>query len=639
VASDGDGTDASGRPGRRVVRVAPDVAGLQREFDYVVPADSDAEVRVGTSVRVFLGRRRVSGWVVGEGIEAPPGVELRPIVSVRGWGPPASVVRVARWAAWRWAGPLALLLRTASAPTLVRTLPAPGAPGGAGGEGGAPGGRGAGDGSALSAATAALAQEALAGGTAVLRLAPGHDPYPVLEAALGRAGALGRGEEGILVLAPARHHAEQLAARLRRRGVAVALLPEQWARARAGGVVAVGTRSAAFAPLPSLAAAVVLDAHDQAYHEERAPTWAAWEVVAERARRDGAPCVLVSPCPPLELLGAGRLVAGSRRHERGGWPSVEVVDRRGDDPRSGLYSARLVELVRWAAAGQGRRVVCVLNRTGRARLLACAACGELARCERCGAAAERAGAEDRILGCRRCGAERPELCTRCGSTRMRVVRVGVGRVREELEALSGTAVAEVTARAGAELDLAALARHAVVVGTEAVLHRQLGADAVAMLDFDAELLAPRLRAGEQALALLARAATVVGRPAPGRPAPGPSSSERAPGRLLVQTRQPQHPALRSALSADPAILAASELAVRRELGLPPLTALAIVSGPAADAYGAALAASAPPGTEVRGPVSGVWSVLAPDHRTLADLLAGVARPAGRVRVEVDPVRD
>src|SRR5579884_2085742 len=147
----------------------------------------------------------------------------------------------------------------------------------------------------------------------------------------------------------------------------MALLPEQWASARAGGVVALGTRAAAFAPLPALGAAVVLDAHDEAYHEERAPTWSAWEVVAERARRDGAPCLLVRACPTLDLLEAGRLVAGPREAERAGWPPVEVVDRRGEDPRRGLYSSRLVDLVRWAAGAPGRRVLCVLNRTGRAR--------------------------------------------------------------------------------------------------------------------------------------------------------------------------------------------------------------------------------------------------------------------------------
>ena len=155
----------------------------------------------------------------------------------------------------------------------------------------------------------------------------------------------------------------------------------------AGNCVAVGTMSAAFAPLSRLIAAVVLDAHDEAYHAEAAPTWCAWEVVAERARRDGAPLTLVSPCPTLDVLSAGRLVMTDRTTERRAWPLVEAVDRRDDDPHTGLFSERVVRLVRWAAEEVGdrvedrqheRRVICVLNRTGRARLLSCAACKTLA---------------------------------------------------------------------------------------------------------------------------------------------------------------------------------------------------------------------------------------------------------------------
>jgi primosomal protein N' (replication factor Y) len=212
---------------------------------------------------------------------------------------------------------------------------------------------------------------------------------------------------------------------------------------------------------------------------------------------------------------------------------------------------------------------------------------------------------------------------------MRAVRVGVSRVREELEVLAGTPVAEVTA----EHDDPGPPTAAVVVGTEAVLHRVERADAVAFVDFDAELLAPRLRAGEEALALLARAARLV---APASPPVRPPS--RAPGRLLVQTRQPRHAAVLAAVAADPGVLAAAEAPVRRELGLPPFRAQALVSGPTADAYGRALADAAAPGTDVRGPSEGTWSVLAPDHRRLAELLAAVPRPAGRLRVEVDPVR-
>src|SRR5207302_2034657 len=129
-------------------------------------------------------------------------------------------------------------------------------------------------------------------------------------------------------------------------------------------------------------------------------------------------CVLLSPCPSLESLARAKLVTMARSYERFGWPVVEVVDRRREAPGLGLWSERLVELVRTTEG----RVVCVLNRKGRARLLACSACGELARCEHCGAALEQG--ED-TLRCPRCGAERPVVCAACGATRLRALRIGV----------------------------------------------------------------------------------------------------------------------------------------------------------------------------------------------------------------------
>ena len=108
--------------------------------------------------------------------------------------------------------------------------------------------------------------------------------------------------------------------------------------------------------------------------------------------------------------------------------------------------------------------------------------------------------------------------------------------------------------------------------------------------------------------------------------------------MVVQTRQPRHPAILAAVSADPGILAAAESTVRRALALPPFSALAVVSGAEAEAYGVALRRAAPDGVEVSGPVDGAWSVRARDHDALCGLLASVARPPGRLRVEVDPVR-
>jgi primosomal protein N' (replication factor Y) len=214
------------------------------------------------------------------------------------------------------------------------------------------------------------------------------------------------------------------------------------------------------------------------------------------------------------------------------------------------------------------------------------------------------------------------VCASCGSIRQRLLRPGVSRVREELEALAGQPVEEVTAASRPqERPLGPL-----VVGTEALLHRADGARAVIFLDFDQEMLAGRLRAGEESLALLARAGRLVG-------------DRDAGGRLVVQTRVPAHPVLLAALHADPGRLADTEAAVRRAIQMAPPTALALVSGEAAAAYVEALPTG---GVEVLGPSPGasgpVFLLRSPSHRALCDALAATARPSGGLRIDVDPRR-
>ena len=97
-----------------MVRVLPDVAAIGRCFDYLVPDQLEDDVTVGTIVRISLQGRRVRGWVVEDDVEAAPGVSLRPLAKVTGQGPPAGVVDLTGWAAWRWAGPRTTFLRAAS---------------------------------------------------------------------------------------------------------------------------------------------------------------------------------------------------------------------------------------------------------------------------------------------------------------------------------------------------------------------------------------------------------------------------------------------------------------------------------------------------------------------------------------------
>ena len=530
--------------------------------------------------------RRVAGWVTEVGVEPPNGVRLKPLSGLSGWGPPPEVVALASWGAWRWAGRRAHFLATASPLRVVRSIPPRR------------------DAAQVTVLPDPLMREALAAERAVVRLPPAAEILP-WAMAVGSAG-LGRG--GSIIVVPTAARAAWLARQMSERGLPVALLPDRWADVASGGVVAIGTRTTAWAPLRRVGAALVVDSHDEALREERSPTWEAGVVLAERCARDTAPCVRTSPCPTLEDLQWGQLVTLSRNDERSGWPALEVLDRRESDPREGLLSPRVVGALR-----DGGRVVCVVNRKGRAGLLTCAACQGVATCEHCRDAVTLDSAGR--LYCSRCGADRPQVCLDCGSTRLKALRPGTTRLAEHVSALVGHEVPELSG-AAKEGESGAEAR--VVMGTEAALRRAGARDIVVFLDFDQELLAPRLRAREQALALLARAARMV---------------RGRGGRVLVQTRQPDDLVIESARRADPSLLAEAEWAQRQELGLPPFSALAEVTGPGAEEFvagvGEGVAVAAAPDRHL---------LKAPDTKTLCDALSGVARPSARVRVEIDPRR-
>ncbi|HKA93014.1 MAG TPA: hypothetical protein VKE97_04370 [Acidimicrobiia bacterium] len=600
----------------RVCRVQPDLPAVARAFDYLIPDDVAGVVRVGTIVRVPLHGRRVRGWVVADGIEpeADPSA-LRPVAKVVSAGPPPDVVELCRWAAWRYAGPFALLLRAASPPNVVPAVSNP----------------------ELHSAVfpAHITPEGVDAvrtrERGVVAWPPAADRSQLVEALLAEEGST-------IVVAPDTSDVRGVVEHLERSGREVVVVrggdPDarraaSWDRARAGANVIVGGRVAVLAPVPDLTAVVVLDEGDEALKEERAPTWHARELALERARRAGARCTLVSPAPTLDADdAAGPTVRPARVLERDGWPRVDVIDMRDQPPGRGLYSDALTAALHATLDG-GARAACVVNRRGRAHLLVCVRCGRIAQCEVCDAAVTE---NEAGFVCPRCGTERPRVCLHCHSTRFSGRRPGVARVRDELAALlPRVGVAEVDA------STATLPPAPLLVGTEAVLHR-LDADAertdvVAFLEFDQELLAARYRAAEQALWLLVRAARIVG-------------GRRGPGRVLVQTRVPDHDVIEAARAADPMVVADAERARRRVLGFPPFGGLAELSG-APEAVDVACAAiRAVRALRVLGPVgtgpSARALVQSPSTDVLSEAFAEIdltpARERGRLRIDVDPLR-
>jgi primosomal protein N' (replication factor Y) len=616
-----------------VCRVVPDVVAVSRAFDYSVPEELGADLRVGSIVRVALHGRRVRGWVVADGVE--PEVDaatLRPILALSSEGPPEPVVTLSAWAAHRYCGSRVALLRSASPPNRI----APGSIAPPPADAAVP--------SEWPAATTASERDAL-----LLTAGVGDEPVaavrwpPLLDRRLLVAQLIANEGSTIVVVADATR-GRSLVEWLRRAGTRAVLVHSDltaaertraWATAAAGRVVVVGGRIAALAPVPDLRSAIVMDDSDEALQEERTPTWHAREMLVERARRAGARFTVVSAAPSVEAeILAGTAHAPVRTVEASGWPRVEVVDRGEEPPGSGLLSERLARALHEARAA-GAPAVCVLNRRGRVRLLACATCRTLVRWDRDGAPVwDQTGDAPVSIG--PAPAPRPDVCPHCGGTRLRVLRSGVTRVREELAALlPGATVIEVDAGTGSIDDIGAAG--GVVVGTEAVLQRvevrRRRPVLVAFLDFDQELLAPRSRAAAQALWLVVRAARLV------------AGHDRSRSRVLLQTRMPDHEVVRAAVAGEPARVAEAERARRRALGFPPFGGLAEISGAAAAIEAAAFTLGTEPAVSVLGPdrkgESARALVRAADPETLADALAIAIPPAralGRLHVEVDPTR-
>jgi primosomal protein N' (replication factor Y) len=341
--------------------------------------------------------------------------------------------------------------------------------------------------------------------------------------------------------------------------------------------------------------------HDGSYKQESDPRYDARTVAAKRAALESGVAIFGSATPrPESWQALERLELGGRIAAP--MPTVRVVDLRHESGYP-LSAPLLAELGRLAEGGG--KAILLLNRRGMAPALHCRACGATRRCPNCdvaftlhGAASpggKAAGArpEDRLafgsagagsLRCHHCGAQEPagETCPACGSPELARIGAGTQRLEHELEKhvpelerirLDADAVTKPEELRDA-LERFALAERAVLVGTQMVAkgHHFTGVELAAVVDADTGLGLPDFRAEERTFQLLTQLAGRSGRD--------------APGRVLVQTFQPDSRAVQHAARHDVAGFLAGELERRRVLGYPPFRHLVriLVSGPeAADA--------------------------------------------------------
>ena len=552
---------------------------LARPFTYEAPEG----VGPGAVVQVRLAGRKVRGVVVEAGVEAPPGVTVAPVEKVVHVLPEA-LVRLALWLADYYGSTpgRALALVAPERPARRKVQAAPGASHGLSGGEAAP--------ERLSdpqqAAIAAIVEglDARKGAHFLLSGATGSGKTEVYLQAC--AATLERGL-GAIVLVPEIALAPQTVGRFRARfGDGVAILhsglsdaerrDERERIASGEARIVVGARSAIFAPMHDVGLIVLDEEHDPAYKQDSDPRYDARTVAAKRAALEGAVAVYGSATPrPESWLALRRLELGGRLG--GELPTVRIVDLRHEAgyPLSAPLLAALGKV-----SEEGGKAILLLNRRGIAPAVHCRACGRTRRCGACDVSLVLH--DNGRLACHHCGYSEPlpPACPACGSADLARLGAGTQRLEKELAAafpelelvrLDADAVDDPEALVRA-LERFAAADRAVLLGTQMVAkgHHFSGVTLAAVVDADTGLAMPDFRAEERVFQLVTQLAGRSGRD--------------GPGRVIVQTFDPEARPFLYARRHDVAGFLEDELERRRELGYPPFRHLVriLVTGPTAE---------------------------------------------------------
>jgi len=346
---------------------------------------------------------------------------------------------------------------------------------------------------------------------------------------------------------------------------------DAWRSLRRGErLVAVGPRSAVFAPVQRLGAIVVDEEHEPSYKQGSAPRYHARAAAAMRARLEGARLILGSATPSLETLqlaSEGRVTtfALPDRVEARPLPPVEVVDLRSAPRIAPAESGPIPwsEALDSGVAGaldRGEQVILLLNRRGFATFVQCPACGNVPGCPQC-AIALTVHQTPPAMRCHYCGHEEriPDTCIACGHETQRLRGLGT----QQLEHFVGLRYPRARiARMDLDTTTSKWAHHHILermgrgdvdilLGTQMIAK---GLDfpnvtVVGVVDADTGLHFPDFRAGERTFQLVAQVAGRAGR--------GPRG-----GRVFVQTRAPGHHAIRAAAAHSVEQFAAAELPLR-----------------------------------------------------------------------------
>ncbi|MEM7623117.1 MAG: primosomal protein N' [Planctomycetota bacterium] len=449
------------------------------------------------------------------------------------------------------------------------------------------------------AATLAMIEDAIDSGeaeTVLVHGVTGSGKTEVYLQAIERVVSFGR---QAIVLVPEISLTPQTVGRFRERFDSIAVLHShqsdverhrQWRRIVAGEVqVVVGARSAIFAPTPHLGLVVIDEEHENSFKQDSAPRYHAREVAIQRTRAEGVPLVLASATPSLEAwqrTGAEvppgerfRLASMPRRIGNLPMPAVRTVDLRTDGSSRGALSRPLCQAMD-EALRDGGQIILLLNRRGYSTHVQCPACGYVLKCDHCDVAMTFHRAENAVV-CHWCDhrSAPPNTCPDCRSPRIRYGGLGTQKLEAEVRSrfprvTTARMDADTMRRPGsheATLDAFRHGETRILLGTQMIAK---GLDfpnvtLVGVVSADSALNLPDFRAAERTFQLVTQVAGRTGR------------GERG-GRVIVQTFDPDHPAIQAAVRHDFERFVREELPGRKALGYPPFGSMAriIARGPA-----------------------------------------------------------
>lgn len=357
---------------------------------------------------------------------------------------------------------------------------------------------------------------------------------------------------------------------------------DEWRRIRSGEArIAIGTRSAVFAPLQDIGLIIVDEEHDPSYRQHESPFYHARDVAVMRAHKAGAVVVLGSATPSMETYfnakkGKYEYLRLPERFGGRGLANAELIDMRDVFKRSGkdiALSPELLEGIR-ETHRRGEQSIILLNRRGFSQFVLCRMCGETLKCRNCDITLTYHRRDSKLL-CHYCNYKEkvPHNCPKCGSEYLYFVGEGTENITDQLaEKFPTLRIARVdrdTMAHKGEIDETLLAFAAgkldMLVGTQMIAkgHDFPNVTLVGVVSVDIGLGLPDLRSAERTFQLITQVAGRAGR-------------GKKPGRVLIQTYYPEHYALRYAREQDYEGFYSEEIKYRERFGYPPFYVLASI---------------------------------------------------------------